>query len=132
MIAYIRKTDALHLPWYVHYVFDCGCVICTEPMETYGQAHAHATNMGAKIVDATKYQRWHWHHDDATGMFIKRETAASADDRIVIGFYPDCQPNEQAGERARKAVVNPQPDHPGVPMTDDYLSDVCSPLFWLD
>jgi len=57
LIAYIRKTDALHLPWYVEYEVPhpSHIPVCftADGFETYGQAHAHATNMGAKIVDAT-------------------------------------------------------------------------------
>jgi hypothetical protein len=55
MIAHIRKTDALHKPWYVQYTLKCMCkeqhTWLADGFDSYGAAHAHATAMGVEIVN---------------------------------------------------------------------------------
>jgi hypothetical protein len=127
MIAYIRKTDALDRPWYVAYI-DGNWRRCTEPMGSYSEAHAHATALGAEIHDDFAQANVKAGRCRTCGgsRFMPTPSWDTGRIHVPVPCY-GCSANEQAGDRAREAIVHPMDDYLGAyapdPQCDTFFED---------
>jgi len=133
--AHIRKTDALHLPWYVEYwhEFRCSCKKLwaqkrmVDGFKTHSEALAHAVHMGAKVDDPLAgcmddaFEEWANRHPSPGWSYNTARAVRLGDVHIpwaAGGAYPPDThtptANEQAGDRVRDEIHRCTPE-------DDYL-----------